>query len=191
MAKPRKIHEQQYCSRSCGAKGNVGIKKPRQSLRMRGENNPNWSKHCLGGMDALHIWVRHRFPKTELCQRCGLVPPRDLANISQEYKEDVTDWEWLCRKCHITGDGRLTNLINIHREKMKARPIRQRMMKTCLFCGNTFSLPRRITYCSDICRVKASNKRTWQRRKNDFVYRSFQRMLAREWSQKNRKAVAA
>ena len=48
--------------------------------------------------------------KPEYCEDCGKVPPRDLANISQEYKRDINDFEWLCRKCHMTKDGRLNQL---------------------------------------------------------------------------------
>ena len=34
-------------------------------------------------------------------------PPYDLANISQEYRRDVDDFEWLCRSCHMKKDGRI------------------------------------------------------------------------------------
>lgn len=55
---------------------------------------------------SIHIWVKRRKPKPELCEECKVKPPRDLANISQEYKRDVNDFEWLCRKCHMDKDGR-------------------------------------------------------------------------------------
>lgn len=56
---------------------------------------------------AIHIYMHHRMPKTKLCQSCNKTPPIDLANISQLYLRDAADWEWLCRKCHMTKDGRL------------------------------------------------------------------------------------
>lgn len=67
----------------------------------------NWMWKDKPGRIALHEWVRNRKPKPELCEDCGLVPPRDLANISQEYHRDINDFEWLCRKCHMTKDGRI------------------------------------------------------------------------------------
>jgi len=59
--------------------------------------------------EGLHNWIRKRLSKPKLCIECKINPPYDLANISQEYKRDISDWEWLCRKCHMTKDGRLEN----------------------------------------------------------------------------------
>lgn len=73
------------------------------------ENNPNWKGDGVG-LDALHIWVLRRKPKPELCEMCKKSPPKDLANISQKYLRSVDDFEWLCRKCHMTKDGRLNKL---------------------------------------------------------------------------------
>lgn len=58
------------------------------------------------GYTALHSWVKRRYKKTPFCMDCKLKPPYDLANISQEYKRDLSDWEWLCRSCHMKKDGR-------------------------------------------------------------------------------------
>lgn len=71
---------------------------------------------------TLHVRITKLFPKTEICNSCKKVPPLDLANISQEYKEDLCDWEWLCRKCHMVKDGRINNLKTKHkltREQIK------------------------------------------------------------------------
>ena len=70
-----------------------------------------WSKN--GGMsyEGLHLWVHKNKKKTSCCQRCHKKKPLDAANISQKYKRDIRDWEWLCRKCHLTKDGRLKRLI--------------------------------------------------------------------------------
>jgi len=61
-------------------------------------------------MGALHNRMRARIPKPNLCQCCGKRPPWDLANISQEYTENLSDWEWLCRGCHMRKDRRMGNL---------------------------------------------------------------------------------
>lgn len=74
------------------------------------EKNPQW-KGGRAGLQAIHIWVRARKPKPNKCIDCQKNPPVDLANISQKYKRDINDFEWLCRKCHMTKDGRLKALI--------------------------------------------------------------------------------
>lgn len=73
------------------------------------EKNGMWKGDNVG-LKGLHKWVKSQFPMTKLCQCCKKVPPRDLANISQKYMRDLSDWEWLCRKCHMTKDGRFKNL---------------------------------------------------------------------------------
>ena len=56
---------------------------------------------------GIHAWVRKRKLKPKFCESCNTIPPYDLANISGEYKKDVSDYEWLCRRCHMKKDGRL------------------------------------------------------------------------------------
>lgn len=78
----------------------------------RDEKHPKW-KGDNAGYTALHIWARRRLKKPEKCQKCNKIPKSkiglDLANISQEYRREITDWEWLCRKCHVVQDGRTKN----------------------------------------------------------------------------------
>ena len=80
------------------------------------EKNPMWVGEKIG-YSGIHSWVRLRFPKPRLCCKCKSKPPMDLANISQKYKRDISDWEWLCRKCHMIKDGRLNRL---HKAKRKS-----------------------------------------------------------------------
>lgn len=69
------------------------------------EENNQWKGDNVG-MKSLHDWIRRRKKKPKLCECCKKVPPKDLANISGKYKRDVSDFEWLCRKCHMDKDGR-------------------------------------------------------------------------------------
>jgi len=64
------------------------------------EKNPNW-KGDEAGYNALHDWVRRHKPKPELCEICKKKEPYDLANISDEYKRDINDYQWICRACHL------------------------------------------------------------------------------------------
>ena len=84
--------------------------KKNHSIFMMAENNPMWKGDKVG-KSALHEWIGKRLKKTKFCNDCKTEEPIDLANISQEYKRDIKDWEWLCRGCHMAKDGRLFNLI--------------------------------------------------------------------------------
>ena len=75
-----------------------------------GATNGQWKGDKVG-YGSLHRWVKIRFPKPKLCTSCNKRIAYDLANISQEYKRDLFDWEWLCRSCHMKKDGRLGKLM--------------------------------------------------------------------------------
>ena len=74
------------------------------------ENNGNWKGDNVK-YRALHEWVRNHKSEPALCVECEKQPPYDLANISGEYKRNLDDWEYLCRKCHMIKDGRLKKLM--------------------------------------------------------------------------------
>lgn len=78
-----------------------------------GEKNGMWKGDEVG-FNCLHKWIKRHKPKPKFCKRCKINPPRDLANISGEYKRDINDFEWLCRKCHMDVDGRLNNLLELN-----------------------------------------------------------------------------
>lgn len=71
--------------------------------------NPMWKGDNVG-YNALHAWVKRNLIKPQVCSNCNQTKALDLANISQEYKRDLSDWEWLCRKCHMEKDGRINQL---------------------------------------------------------------------------------
>lgn len=76
----------------------------------KGSRHPGWKGNKVGN-DGLHHWIRRNKLKPNFCENCKKVTRLDLANISQKYKRDINDFEWLCRKCHMTKDGRLKRLI--------------------------------------------------------------------------------
>ena len=96
-----------FCSRKCLS----AYYGPLFSKSRIGSNNPNWKGNKVG-YDALHQRIKKHFPKRKLCQNCKLYSPYDLANISQKYKRNINDWEWLCRRCHMTKDGRMTKFLS-------------------------------------------------------------------------------
>ena len=90
------------CSKTCSDE--------RRKITSIGSGNPSWKEETVGGLVSLHRWIKRRLPKPSYCQECKVKPPRDLANISQEYKQELSDWEWLCRRCHMVKDGRLEQI---------------------------------------------------------------------------------
>lgn len=101
-----------------------------KSLSKKSENNPNWSGGEVG-YDGVHFWIKRNYPRLTKCESCGVNKPNnrnlDLANISGEYKRERSDWEYLCRNCHMRKDGRMVNLIKrMGLRKGKKLPIETR-----------------------------------------------------------------
>jgi len=68
---------------------------------------------------TIHNKVRKMKKKPKECERCHQIKPLELANISGKYFINQNDFEWLCRKCHITGDGRMKNLWKAQKKAWK------------------------------------------------------------------------
>ena len=103
-----------------GHKINLGKKHSVDTIQkisdsMFGYRNPQWKGDDVS-YSALHGWVRRNLLKPSFCDMCKTNNPLDVANISGNYLRDLTDWQWLCRKCHMLSDGRyqiaITNLEN-------------------------------------------------------------------------------
>lgn len=109
-----------------------------------GEKNPIWKGDKVG-IPSLHMWVKRRKKKPELCVRCRKEKPRDLANKGV-YDRNLKNWEWLCRRCHMQKDGRLKRFIKIK------NPLLSETRK-CKFCGKKYhGLKSRIgLFCSKSC----------------------------------------
>lgn len=90
-----------FCTRSCALSGS-------RSYLWKGDNV---------GIDALHTYMRKHVPNPQKCNDCKKEGKMDLANISGEYKREVSDWEWLCRRCHMKKDGRLSIFLS-HRQNI-------------------------------------------------------------------------
>jgi hypothetical protein len=92
--------------------------------RMSGKNNPMYGKgKMLSGNKAyqwkgdsvsyegLHIWAKKNIKKPDICEMCNYFKPKQLSNISGEYKRDVNDYQWLCVRCHIIYDNQIREVI--------------------------------------------------------------------------------
>lgn len=69
------------------------------------ENNPDW-KGEKASYSALHYWIKDRLIKPQTCRDCNYSKKLELANISGQYKRDISDWEWLCHKCNTGKDAK-------------------------------------------------------------------------------------
>ncbi len=70
------------------------------------ENNPAWKGDKVK-YRALHAWIGRKLGKPKICSDCGTTVAKcyEWANISGEYKRDLSDWKRLCKKCHIAFDN--------------------------------------------------------------------------------------
>lgn len=96
-----KLNRQKTCSKECGYKV--------VSKKLKNDGNGNWKGKSVG-YAGIHCWIKRRIKKPKLCTKCKKRKAHDIANISQKYKRDLKDWEWLCRRCHMVKDGRMSNL---------------------------------------------------------------------------------
>lgn len=77
---------------------------------MHRKNEWNWKEKSIGTYSAIHKWIKRRKPKPEFCEDCGHSKTLELANLSDKYLQIISDWIWLCRKCHMIRDGRINKL---------------------------------------------------------------------------------
>lgn len=110
-----------------------------------GEKNPNW-KGDEAGVDALHAWVRRRLPKPRACPRCGADHKLELASLNHTYRRDLSEWEWMCRSCHSTLDGKVSNIEGNKKPKF------------CVECGDPITWHGSAKYCKP-CRIRT--RREW------------------------------
>jgi hypothetical protein len=70
-----------------------------------GENHPAWKGDKVTYRN-LHSWIERQLGKPSECKGCGITSLKRYhwANISREYKRDISDWIRLCPKCHKQYD---------------------------------------------------------------------------------------
>jgi hypothetical protein len=132
-----------------------------------GENNGQW-KGTAVHYGCLHKWVRRNKPIPDHCEICGVKRNRlDCANISGEYKRDLNDWIFLCRRCHMKTDGRLKiwNLNRIMEMKtgINLPPKKRTIPRTCIVCGKEFLS---VLNTKDTCGINCY-KKIWRRTKQE------------------------
>lgn len=109
----RNIIRQKYCTVSCQMKYEYRMGKRRQD----NQHHNGW-KGNDAQYSAIHVWIRKNKAKPLYCEDCSKVThDLEVANISGEYKRDINDFEYLCRKCHMEKDGRNEKLRNSYKSR--------------------------------------------------------------------------
>lgn len=70
--------------------------------RFKGDEHHAWKGDEVSYW-GLHSWLKKNFPKTGVCDDCGVVAgsrAHDYASVGHTYTRDRNDWRELCRKCH-------------------------------------------------------------------------------------------
>ena len=80
--------------------------KPTVHFVAYGASNHAW-KGDKAGYSAIHYWIERQLGKPRLCEHCGTEDAKkyEWANISGEYRRDITDFIRLCVSCHQKMDG--------------------------------------------------------------------------------------
>ena len=56
---------------------------------------------------SIHVWIKRVAGKPSYCEICKRSDNKtiyDWSNVSGEYNRDRSDWQRLCRKCHVNFD---------------------------------------------------------------------------------------
>ncbi len=107
-----------------------GKKKSREhamniGLAKTGSKNHNW-KGDDAGYASVHDWVRRQLGRPIICDNCDTTeaPRYDWANLSGEYKRDISDWARLCRMCHTLVD----DIYKTRKENIQAKYMRKMIL---------------------------------------------------------------
>lgn len=100
-------------------KGNIPWNKGIEIKQVRDNHNGNW-KGDNASKDAIHKWVIERLGKPKFCEGCGNEYDKryEWANISGEYKRDLSDWIRLCPTCHRRYDDNANKAWITRRSKL-------------------------------------------------------------------------
>lgn len=84
----------------------------------------------------VHYWVKKQLGNPRLCDACGVTDWKtyDWANLSGDYKYDLSDWKRMCRPCHFRMDRAKTVCDYGHPLVEGNIYVRPNTRKECLIC---------------------------------------------------------
>ena len=102
-----------YCSVACGKYSQLGTKQSAAHVEKRkrfGEDHPLWSGDAISERGGRSRALR-AFQAPLACEGCGETKPLDRHhkddNTANNSRENIA---FLCRKCHMTADGRINRM---------------------------------------------------------------------------------
>lgn len=93
--------------------------KRRQTMLSKGKDHHNYKEDA--SYSAVHYWIARRYGKAKQCINCQVEDKSRYfwANVSGEYKRDISDWLELCASCHSKFDLHLITVNGIERGSIK------------------------------------------------------------------------
>lgn len=144
----------------------------------REDKHFNWKGDNIG-YAGVHKWIQRTLGKPNLCSICGITNSKkyEWANISGEYKRDITDWKRLCVSCHRLYDD--------HSNKAWDTRGRKKTIEiTCPSCSIIFLVSQnrldsgRGKYCSKVC---MTNSTEWRKANSDSRVGRKRDSITKEW----------
>lgn len=74
------------------------------AMKQRGEDHPAWKGDNIA-YSTIHRWIARVAVKTGACSVCGARRITQWANLSREYRRDVSDFAEMCVPCHRRHDA--------------------------------------------------------------------------------------
>lgn len=56
---------------------------------------------------GVHNWIKATAGHPEKCKLCGSTKNLEWSNKTHTYKKELSDWQFLCRKCHMSYDKKV------------------------------------------------------------------------------------
>lgn len=96
-----------FCSKTCRSRFSMGKRVGDKAAAWKGDGITYGS---------MHNWISHVLGRPSLCENCETTTAVrfEWANLSGEYKRDISDWARLCKSCHMLID-------DVHRKSWRTR----------------------------------------------------------------------
>src|SRR3990167_4428690 len=99
-----RLVEEEVCSRSCRKKKIERELKKVTNAELRAKHGDD--PFLMQDYANLHSKMRELKPKPSKCSNCGQNIHLELANLSEQYLDDPSDFAWMCESCHRKYDER-------------------------------------------------------------------------------------
>lgn len=98
-------NKRKFCSPKCSSDARNGVKYPQMSIDRMNEKNPVW-KGIHAGKQSIHGWIERKLGMPKYCEHCKTTKAKtyDWSNKDHKYSRRFTDWQRLCRSCHLKYD---------------------------------------------------------------------------------------